>query len=181
MRRRATLILCGILLGGAAVSSPCAARAQQPALPVIGFLSGASPASFAHLVAAFHAGLAEAGFVEGQNVAVEYRWAQGDYARIPALAAELVSEDVVMVLASGGDPPARAAKAATATIPSLFTGSDDPVGVRARRQDPQRRQALRPAGPAGDQVRAGAQPGHRADLGIEMPPTILLRADEMIE
>lgn len=102
-------------------------RAQQPALPVIGFLSGGSPASFAHLVAAFLEGLAEAGFVDGQNVAIEYRWAEGDYARLPALAAELVSEDVAVILASGGDPPARAAKAATSSIPIVFTGSDDPV------------------------------------------------------
>ena len=94
---------------------------------MIGFLSGASAASFAHLVAAFREGLNEAGFIEGENVPIEYRWAEGRYDRLPALAADLVSNRVAIIVASGGDPPTLAAKAATSTIPIVFTGSDNPV------------------------------------------------------
>lgn len=123
MRRRALIAL----LGGAAMAWPIAICAQQPEVPVIGFLSGASADSFAHLVVAFHEGLKETGFVEGENVAIEYRWAEGNYDLLPAFAAELVDRQVAVIVASGGDRPILAAKAATSTIPIVFTGSDAPV------------------------------------------------------
>jgi putative tryptophan/tyrosine transport system substrate-binding protein len=115
------------LLGGAAASLPLAAGAQQPAMPVIGFLSPRSPDESAHLVDAFHRGLAETGAVEGQNLAVEYRWGLGDYDRMPMLAAELVRRPVAVLVSVGGEPSALAAKAATATIPIVAVFIDDPV------------------------------------------------------
>ena len=114
------------LLGGAA-AWPLVARAQQPAMPVIGIMSTLSPASISKPVAGFHQGLGEAGYVEGQNVAIEYRWAQGHYDRLPELAADLVRRRVAVIVASGGDPSPQIARAATQTIPIVFGMFGDPV------------------------------------------------------
>src|SRR5882724_3352855 len=123
MRRREFL---GVL-GGAAASWPLDARGQQAALPVVGFMSGRSAPDSAHLVAAFREGLSEAGFVDGQNVIIEFRWADGQYDQLPALAAQLVSRPVAVLVGVGGEPSAIAAKRATSTIPIVFGMGGDPV------------------------------------------------------
>ena len=116
------------LLGGAA-ASPLVAYAQQAAMPMVGFLQSGSPGGTAHMVAAFQRGLREAGYVEGQNVGSIYRFADGQYDRLPVLAAELLQSQVAVLAATGGDPAILAARGATSTIPIVFTTGGDPVAL----------------------------------------------------
>jgi ABC-type uncharacterized transport system substrate-binding protein len=167
MKRREFIVL----LGGATVAWPLAARAQQATMPVVGFLNSTSAASWRHLVESFRRGLGETGFIEGQNVAIEFRWAEGQYDRLPALADDLVRRRVAVFVATGGDASGRAAKAATATIPIVFTSGADPVreGLVASFN--------RPGGNAtGVNLLLTAIEGKRLELLREMVPTAALIA-----
>ena len=113
---------------------PVVARAQQAAVPVIGFLNSASPQAWENYVAAFRAGLKEAGYVDGQNVTIEFRWAEGNYDRLPGMAADLVRRKVAVLVSTGGEPSVLAAKAATTTIPIVFTSGIDPIRAGYVRQ-----------------------------------------------
>src|SRR5262249_36966206 len=125
MRRRQFLSI----LGGAVVLWPLGAKAQQKGVPLVGFMSARSLDDSTHLLAAFHQGLAEEGFIERQNVAIEYRWARGDYDRLPAMAADLVRRQVSVLVAAGGEPSALAAKHATSSIPIVFGIGGDPISA----------------------------------------------------
>jgi putative tryptophan/tyrosine transport system substrate-binding protein len=125
MRRRDFITL----VGSAAAACPFTVRAQQSAMPVIGYLGSESPDLYAGRLRAFRRGLGETAYVEGQNVAIEYRWAEGQYDRFPALLADLVRRNVTVIVAVAGTPPALAAKAATTTIPIVFVTAGDPIAV----------------------------------------------------
>ena len=123
MRRREFIAIVGCT----AAAWPLASRAEQSPMPVLGFLNSASPQPFANYVAGFRAGLKEAGYIDGQNVTIEFRWAEGHYDRLPEMAADLVRHKVAVLVSTGGEPSVLAAKAATTTIPIVFTTGVDPI------------------------------------------------------
>jgi putative tryptophan/tyrosine transport system substrate-binding protein len=159
MRRRELMFL----LGGA-MTMARAPRAEQKTMPLIGFLSGGSPGPYASYVAAFHQGLRETGHVEGQNVAIEYRWAEGRSDRLPALAADLVGRKVDVIAIIGGTPAALAAKSATSTIPIVFNGVADPVG----------------AGLVASLARPGGNLTGFSNITIELMPKLLELLSELV-
>jgi len=126
MRRREFITLLG---SAAAAAWPVATRAQQEAMAVVGYLGAGSPAAGVQIVAALRQGLTEAGYVDGRNLAIQSHWAEGQYDRLPAMASEMVRRQVVIIIATGGTAPALAAKAATTTIPIVFSVTDDPVAL----------------------------------------------------
>jgi ABC-type uncharacterized transport system substrate-binding protein len=171
MRRRDFITL----LGGAGASSaywPLAARAQQPTMPVIGFLHPGSPEANAKYVAGFRKGLGETGYVEGRNVSIDYRWGHGEVVRLPELAADLVRRAARVIVTPGGVAAALAAKAATATIPIVFVIGVDPVqaGLVASLN--------RPGGNVSG-ITSNLQTAEA--FGLNVPATLLALADEVIE
>ncbi|MGB8617439.1 MAG: ABC transporter substrate binding protein, partial [Pseudolabrys sp.] len=158
------------LLGGGSVVWPLVARAQQPPMPVVGFLHGASPGPFKRFVAAFRDGLKDNGFVEGQNLTVEFRWAEGQYDQLPALASDLVDQHV-SVIAAIGPVASLAAKAATTTVPVVFTTNADPVKLGLVES------LNRPGGNiTGINVFTGVMEGKRLGFLSEMLPHVTLIA-----
>ena len=158
MRRREFITI----VGGAAASWPLAARAQQPAMPVVAFLNSASPAGYVPMVAAFRQGLNESGYVEGQNVAVEYRWAEGQYDRVPVIALELVGRQVAVIVAN--TPGVLAVKAAVTTTPIVFTIASDPVQI----------------GLVASMSRPGGNVTGATTLAVELAPKRLELAHELV-
>jgi ABC-type uncharacterized transport system substrate-binding protein len=198
------------LLGGAAVAWPLAAHAQQPTMPVIGFLHVASANPFVHLIAALRQGLKEAGYIEGRNVAIQFRWAEGQSTRLPELAADLVRLKVALIVTGGGEASAVAAKDATATIPVVFNAAAAwPFAARAQQSERMRRIGVLIHGvqtnPGFPIFRQGLEgfgwqegrkihieprfsgndfdrlPRLAQELGLEVPNSIQLLADEVIE
>jgi ABC-type uncharacterized transport system substrate-binding protein len=177
------------LLGGAAAAWPLAARAQQPAIPVIGFLNTGTREGFAHFLAAFHQSLNQAGFVEGRNVAIEYRWAEGEYDRLPALAADLVRRRVtviVVVLAARHRLPAVYAFRFFVAAGGLMSYGTDVI-EQYREAAAYVARILRGANPADLPVQAPTKYETvlnlktAKSLGLEVPSSLLVRADEVIE
>jgi len=158
MRRREFITL----IGGSAVAWPLGAGAQQPAMPVIGFLNSASPDGYAPMVAGFRQGLKETGYVEGQNLAIEYRWAGGQYDRVPTMALELVGRQVAVIVAN--TPGVLAVKAAITTIPIVFTTASDPVQV----------------GLVASMSRPGGNVTGVTQLNVEVMPKLLELAHELV-
>ena len=199
MRRRDFIIL----IGGVA-AAPLSARAQQPVMPVVGLLHGASQETFVANVAAFKQGLSQTGYIDGHNVTIEYRWANGRYDQLPALAADLVRRQVAVIATPGNAPAALAAKAATTTIPIIFGVGENPVtmGLVTSLAKPGGSTSLadmfRQVGVYTGSVLKGIKPADlpvlqatkfefvinlqtARTLGVDIPPTVLARADEVIE